>query len=414
MCGATLAAVMLAGCAGTPSKVVPTAAAGPVNLDRLVRLNPMWSRVAAIDDILAALPRDSGLSLAQEPSRAYLAAETQSTDTNAPGERTAGDLATEKVRLSAVRDHDARELAERLTIARDYRLSVETYAWNREAAVRVHAEQQAANAEYAAEYAAAMQDRTIGRLNLQLRVYALENLVSGWLAVVQMDPRLPAGLKRVTPDRAALDRMTLPQVSALASAMSRWSDGTLAPPMVVADAKELVAGRTALERMTGDQVAALAALDRENAANQQRAVDEGIAYVAQQRRQQDVELLRSDAVRVAAEERRLRLETNSVLSEVAAVERRVWIKTAMPGSISVKYHWPAAAPAAQNDVRSRLLLQRAHWLEYVYDDTRAAAIDVAAQKHWRLQFTQHAAGSSDLTQRVAQVLKETAWKTGSG
>lgn len=78
-------------------------------------------------------------------------------------------------------------------------------------------------------------------------------------------------------------------------------------------------------------------------------------------------------------------------------------------------HGPGAAQARLSAAslttsQARLRAQRARWVQFLYDDTRAAAQDVAGQRRWDVTFGPPRRGDRDLTATMAQAMTGSVWR----
>ena len=76
---------------------------------------------------------------------------------------------------------------------------------------------------------------------------------------------------------------------------------------------------------------------------------------------------------------------------------------------------PGAAQAALSraslvEAQARLGAQRARWIRYLYEDTRAAAQDTADGRNWDVTFGPPRPGDRDLTTTLAQAMKTGVWR----
>ena len=368
-------ACVLPGCGHSGARTARIAPVrGYADLDVLVRRHPGWAGVAQYDLALMRL-RNASVRLdrpAPDPQLAVLPAD----DAAAPPSPTV--LARgEKQQLEAIRQAQVSRVRERRTLARRERIAVEKEAWQREAEAEYVREARRAQGEYLRRVRRALADRDAQRLNLSLQIKALQDIVTSWKASTPPTPRL------------AQARADLAQKQALLSQLE--GELTVALQFAINERHETIASARAFR----------------------------VGYVQYYAGRKEAELLAQD-------ERQTQAFAHSLAKQEQALLQSQSVQAAVPvapaGSLGAELlpaNRPAPALSAQSAAKalrqlamaqSRLQAQRARWVAFIYDDTRAAALDAAQKRHWIVQFGKTGPGAS-FTAPLAQILASQGWKT---
>jgi len=124
------------------------------------------------------------------------------------------------------------------------------------------------------------------------------------------------------------------------------------------------------------------------------------------------ELLAADNVQLAREASQIDRQIRTLMtqastlasSQAAQPERRL-------GPVTVDVAAPPASAMSGVDASIAALgREKRRWIQYVRDEARMAALDVAAQKRWSISFAP-GRGEHDLTGPVADTLKAGAWRS---
>lgn len=364
-------AVTLAGGCGRPRPVAvaPPPVRGHADLNVLVRRHPGWKGVAQFDQALARLS-----DAATRPAPALALDESLGTlppiDATPPS-APALALDAERRRLSAVERTQVARLRARLARNRTRQLAQERESWLKEAQKTFAQTVAATQAAYAQRLARLTAERDAKRVNLVLQIRALGKIVNGWNNAIPPTPELNRAKADLAQKQAALAALDASQGNALAEARA---------------ARDAALARAGRERDASVQAQALS---RETSL---RAQDEGqIASFGAGLSAQRLSLLRS-----------------------AQSLRAAPVPPA--GGLGVQAIPPDTGPrlgAAETNLRaarSKLEAQRTRWIAFLYDDTRAAALDVAGQRRWVISFGPGPLPGADLTAPMAQALTATVWK----
>ncbi len=364
-------ACALGGCAGGGRRAAPPVSVrGYARLDALVRRHPGWVGLARYDEALGRLAQAAGRPPASAPPDTGLAALPPSPEGPLIGP--APTLAGERARLGTVQRVQVARLQGRQAQNRRRQIALETPVWERQAAAQYTRTVTAAQTAYAQRLARPSSDAR--RLNLPLQIRALQKIVAGWKASTPPTPalnRAEADLQAKQGELSALDQDR--QTSMREAAAAR--DAMLAAALRARSA--FVSTQAALEeaRLRGQD-------DRQAASLQDR--------LARQR----AALLHED---------------QSLSAAPVPPADGLGPQALPPGPVPA-----TSARGAGHSFRlaeAQLKAQRDRWRAFLYSDTRAAALDVAAQRHWVVAFGPPHAGERDLTAPLAQALVTRVWKS---
>ena len=345
---------------------------GYARLDALVRRHPGWGGVARYDQALTRLAEAARRTPPNAPPDMDLVGLPP-----APGALLSAPalaLAGESLRLEAIQRVQVSRLRDRQEGNRRRQITLESQAWERQAAAQYARTVEEAQAAYTRRLSLLGVDSDARRLNLTLQIGALQKIVSGWNASTPPTPRLNAARTELEEKKAALALLDQGRQKSLAQARS------------VRD--------TAL----------------------QAALQTRTAFVSGLAGAEETRLRSQDDLQAATLQGRLVAQRQALLAE----ERSLSAPPVSPAGGLGSQRLPAgpvpatAAPGAGHSFRlakAQLEAERARWLSFLYSDTQAAALDAAARQHWVVTFGRAAPGGRDLTAALAQALTTRVWKT---
>jgi hypothetical protein len=345
-----------AGCAHRSRLAPPHTVYGYADLNALVRSRPGWNGLERYDAALARLDAEARLPRAgqPDPKLAVLPALTLGAGADMAGS-SAARTAQIGPRLSAVEASLAASLDRRRKMARAEQVRRQQELWRRNA--RRLFPVPARTAEIGSD------------LNLQLlqaNVAALTQTLSHWDNSVPPAPKLARLRKKVEADRARLQAL--------------------------------------IARRIGTREAARAA--RVEAINRTRQAR--LDYVAAQGAALAARLQAEDAHALGLRTQSLSRERQALLSALAAPEVISVPAAGDAGALALPRSPGTLPPSLSADslrtARNELLAQRGRWVQYLYDDTRASALDAAGKKHWNITFGPPRPGDRDLTTDLEQAL----------
>ncbi len=347
---------------------------GYADLDVLVRSHPGWPGVAQYDLALIRL-RHALVRLDRPADNAELAVLPADNAAALPSPAVFARGA--KQQLEAVRLAQVARVRERRALARQRQLAPSREAWQREARAEYVRQARLAQGVYLRRVRATLADRDVQRLNLSLQIKALQDIVAGWKASTPPTPRLTQARKDLAQKQAQLALLETERSQALQFALVERH----------AMIRQAAAKRDAyVQQLTGQKEAALRMQDE-----QQTRV------FAQSLVRQEQELLQSQSVQATAPV----TPAGSLGADALPSGRN--LPALSPGSTAKSLRQLQMA-------QTRLLAQRARWVAFIYDDTRAAALDAAQKRHWTLSFAKTGPGLA-LTAPLAQILALQGWKT---
>lgn len=337
------------GCATQPHTAAPRIVYGYANLAVLVTRQPGWSGLAQYDAAMARVNRAArNLPPAgqADPKIAILPAlPPGSGQGTVPGAKNVGEIARH---LSFVQESLVGSLDDRRKIARADQISRQQDLWQRDA--RRLFPVPARTAEISSDLTLQL---------LQANVATLTRTLDHW-----------DNSKPPAPD---LDRLKL-KVEAERRRV-----------------QELIAAR--IQTRETARTARLAAIQRQRQARLDYVQAQGAALTAH---------LETDDDRVLnAQKQRLSAQRLALLDALARPEP-ISVPVAGNAGILVLPNGPGAARASLSAAslaaaRTKLLAQRGRWVQYLDDDTRASALDAAAQHHWNITFGPPRPGDRDMT-----------------
>lgn len=368
-------ACLLAGCgphAARTARIVPQR--GYADLDVLVRSHPGWPGVAQYDLALTRL-RNASVRLDRPAEDAALAT-LPAADTTSPPSPAA--LVRGQVRqLEAVRQAQVARVRARRALARQRQFAPLREAWQREADAEYTQQARRAQGEYLRGVRRTLADRDAQRLNLALQIKALQDIVTGWKASTPPTPRLAQARR------------------------------ALAAKLV--QAAQFDNARAALLRTTADtrRAAIAQAAAARDLFVQQRTTQKEAAL-----RVQDEHQTRLFAQSLIAQEQAL-LHSQAAQATTPVLPAGPLQAEALPPGRTAPALSASSAAKSLRQLRmaqTRLVAQRARWIAFIYDDTRAAALDAAQKRHWTVAFAKAGPGTA-FTAPLARILASQGWKT---
>ncbi len=361
---AVLGLGLCGGCAGRPPAVAPHVISGYADLSVLVRHQPGWNGLGQYDAALARLDAaaqdlpgagQADPTLAVLPPAAGLSAVPKAGSASA---KEAGEIARH---LGAVQADLITGLNRRRKIAREDQISRQQDLWKRSARQLFPIPTRTAEIST---------DLTLQLL--QANVVTLTQTLDYWDNSTPPAPRLSRLKQKVQADR---DRL-----------------------------QALIAAR--IQTREAARAARLAEIQRQRQARLDYVQTQGRALAAR---------LEADDVRVlTAQKRRLSQERQTLLNALAQPEP-VSVPAAGEAGTLILPSGPGAARASLSaaslrGARAKLLAQRGRWVQALYEDTRASALDAAAAHHWDITFGSPRPGDRDMTADLEQALA----KSGTG
>ena len=343
------------GCASRP-KAAPPTVYGYADLNALVRRQPGWSGLAQYDAALSRLDLEARSlpPLGQpDPKMAVLPALTLGTGPGAtPGAKDVSEIGQH---LSFVQQSLIGSLNDRRSLARADQLRRQQELWRREAR-RLY--------PVPARTAAVTSDLSLQLL--QANVAALTQTLNHWDSSKPPAPALNRLRLKVEADRQRLEDLIAGILATRTAARAARSEAV----------QRMREARAGYVQSQGDLLTARLEADdtRVLDAQKQRLSDQRLVLLAA--------LARPEPVSVAA------------AGNAGAL-------TLPQGPDAARASLSAASLAA---ARTRLSAQRRRWLRYLSDDTRASALDAAAQRHWNITFGPPRRGDKDMTDDLESVL----------
>ncbi len=356
LAGLGLLLVCCAGCAGHSTPRVPRTVYGFADLNALVRSRPGWQGLRRYDLALARLDaeaRDLPPAGRPDPRLAVLPALTVGAEPD-----TAGSTAQIGQRLSMVETSLIASLDSRRKMARAEQVRRQQELWRRDARRLFPVPVRTAEIN---------SDLTLQLL--QTNVAALTQTLSHWDNSAPPAPKLVQLRQKVEADRARLEA--------------------------------LIAGR--IETREAARAARTEAIKQTRQARLDYVAAQGAALAAR--------LQREDARALSSRTQHLGSERQALLAALAAPEL-VSVPAAGLGAGALTLpRSPAVLPPSLSadslrTARAGLLAQRGRWAQYLYDDTRASALDVAGKKHWNITFGPPRPGDRSLTADLEQALSQ--------
>ena len=217
-----------------------------------------------------------------------------------------------------------------------------------------------------------------------------------------IQPDLPLQLQRVN-------------VEQLTRTVKNWSLSPSAAPELKVVRARLARAEADLDQMLADRVQAATSAQLRQAEAATRVSNARVAYVLTQTTQRETALRADDERLIAAQRRRLTVQQAAAMREAGTQ-----MSALVPSSGSLAAQTLPTGPEAARALLSQeslavaathLRVQRARWIAFLYDDTRAAALDEARKRGWQLNFTPPRPDEQDLTMPLAQALAHGTWRS---
>ena len=203
-------------------------------------------------------------------------------------------------------------------------------------------------------------------------------------------------------------------VAALTRTVANWKPSPPPAPGLEAVRDLLAKNEARLVTLRADREAARIAAQARFADERQRIRTARVAYGQAQAQSLESQLRGDDERLIGEQAARLTRQRTALL---ASLGRPVSLAAPTIGYAGTETlpHGPGAAQARLSAAslaasESRLRAQRARWVKFLYDDTQAAAQDVAGQRRWDVTFGPPRRGDRDLTAAMAQAMAGSVWR----
>ncbi len=342
------------GCAETAKPAPPKIVSGYADIDALVRSRPGWAGLTRYDDALARLDaaaRSLPAAGRADAAPAFLPALRAGGPSSLPGgggQSGAGLSATEASLVGS--------LADRRRMARAEQVRRQQELWRRDARRLFPLPARAAE------------------IGMDLDVQLLEA-----------------------------------NIAALSRTLAHWDNSAPPSPKLTALRQTVARDRARLEALRAERTGTREAARAAYAAALREARQARIDYAAAQGAALSARLEAEDRRALGLRAERLDGERRALLRALAAPEPVAVPPAGEAGLIALPRGPGAAAALSAGSLRAAragLLAQRGRWAQYLYDDTRAAALDAAAKNHWALTFGPARPGLRDLTADLKQALSQ--------
>ena len=197
-------------------------------------------------------------------------------------------------------------------------------------------------------------------------------------------------------------------VAALTQTLNHWDNAKPPAPTLDRLRLKVQADRSRLEQVIASRIQAreAARTARVEAIRQLRQAR--LDYVQTQGDLLTAHLETDDARVVSAQKQRLSAQRLALL-EALALPEPVSVPAAGNAGALALPHGPqpaqaSLAAASLASARAKLTAQRSRWGQYLLDDTRASALDAAAQHHWNITFGPPRRGDRDMTTDLEHAL----------
>ena len=203
-------------------------------------------------------------------------------------------------------------------------------------------------------------------------------------------------------------------VDTLTRTVTNWKQSLPPAPRLADLQAQVKAERIKLNELLAERAQQRqAALAVRRAARQQVRTDRA-DYVQAQADALEARLRTDDARLVAAQSARLTQQRASLLADLAR-SPAASVPTAGFAGAETLPHGPGAAQAglSQSSLaasEAHLRNQRTRWVKFLYDDTQAAAQDMATRRGWDITFGPPRPGDRNLTAEMTQAMASTVWR----
>ncbi len=348
--------MLCSGCASRPPAAAPRTVYGYANMSALVRHQPGWAGLAQYDAALARL-NSAAQSLPSagqaDPKMATLPPMLPGIALDAvPQAKDVGGIAR---RLSDVQAALIGSLNDRRKIAREDQINRQQNLWKRDAR--------------------------------------------------QLFP-IPARTAEISSDLTL--QLLQTNVAALTRTLDHWDNSKPPAPALVRLKLKVEADRNRLQSLIADRIQTREAARLARLAAIQRQRQARLDYVQAQGNSLTARLETDDRRVLNAQKQRLSKQRKTLLAALARPDPVSVPPAGDAGALTLP-NGPGAARASLSAAslraaRMKLMAQRGRWVQYLYEDTRGAALDAAAQHHWNITFGLPRPGDRDLTADLERAL----------
>ena len=197
-------------------------------------------------------------------------------------------------------------------------------------------------------------------------------------------------------------------VAALTQTLNHWDSSKPPAPALNRLRLKVEADRQRLEDLIAGILATRTAARAARSEAVQRMREARAGYVQSQGDLLTARLEADDTRVLDAQKQRLSDQRLVLLAALARPEPVSVAAAGNAGALTLPQGPDAAraslSAASLAAARTRLSAQRRRWLRYLSDDTRASALDAAAQRHWNITFGPPRRGDKDMTDDLESVL----------
>jgi hypothetical protein len=271
---------------------------------------------------------------------------------------------------------------------------------------------QAKNAGAIARRLSDVQAALIGSLNDRRKI-AREDQISRQQDLWRRDAKqlfpIPVRTAEISSDLTL--QLLQTNVVALTRTLDHWDNSTPPAPRLDRLKLKVEADRDHLEMLIAARIQTREAARTARLAAIRRQRQARLDYVQAQGNSLAARLETDDRRVLNAQKQRLAKQREILLAALARPEPVSVPPAGDAGALTLP-NGPSAARASLSAAslraaRTKLMAQRGRWVQYVYEDTRASALDAAAQHHWNITFGPPRPGDRDLTADLEQALTHT-------
>jgi len=227
----------------------------------------------------------------------------------------------------------------------------------------------------------------------------------------------------IVPETAALQpdlalQLLQVNVETLTKTLDGWKEAVPPAPKREALRVKVETDRARLQSLWAARVQARDVAKARQEAERRRLREARVAYVQTQADTLESRLHTGDERFITGQQARLTRERTALLGALAQpapvlvpVAGDVGAQTLPKGSNVAR---AALAGKSLAEAEAHLGAQRARWVRHLYDDTRAAAQDMADQRNMDVTFGPPRPGDRDLTPTLVQAMREGVWRLGPG
>ena len=268
----------------------------------------------------------------------------------------------------------------------------------------------AASQARAARHLRQVQAALIGSLTAR-RSAARQDQIGRQQDVWQREARrlfpVPARTPEITTDLTL--QLLQANVEVLTRTLDHWDNSTPPTPRLDALKQKVLADRNRLEALIAARVQARETARAARLAEIQRQRQARLDYVQAQGSALAAHLAADDERVVNAQKQRLSAQRQTLLDALARPEPASVPAAGDAGVLALPAPGAARATlsaASLDAARATLKAQRGRWVQYVTDDTQAAARDIAAARHWNVTFGPPRPGDRNLTADLERALAQ--------